>query len=299
MKTILLATDGSAAAEHAADFLAHLPHDKKYTLLVVSALTPPYSPETTLSTKWIEISLEQDRTAAMDAFARIAKRFEGANVDLKHVIEKGHAGEAVCRIARENKGDLVVIGATGHSMVARIVLGSTSDYVATHAPCSVLVVRPQETPPSRAGLRVALGYEATGPAQAALEEIEEFKWGKNVELHVVSVFVNYGLFPSSAIDEARINAKNAAEVLRSTGASTESHLVESDHLGEGLVKYAQDHRCDLFFVGETPRTRLDRILMGSTTRYVLRHAPCSVWITRNRMISGVKKQPRASETAST
>ena len=58
------------------------------------------------------------------------------------------------------KADLVVIGAKGHSQIDRILLGSTSDYVATHSHCSVLVVRPtglSEAPQKT--LKVAVAYD--------------------------------------------------------------------------------------------------------------------------------------------
>jgi len=298
MRKILLAADGSAPAEHAAKFLARLPHDEQYTLIVATALALPHASETTLSTKWKELCLEQDRVQAMDSFAKIKSQFDGANVEIKQLVQEGDAGETICDIARSLHCDLVVIGATGRSAIERILLGSTSDYIATHAPCSVLVIRPCLTVDRGKGLRIALGYEESRPAQAALEEIQEFKWGKHVQLHIVSVCQSLARLPSSAVDEIRLGAKRAFERLCDIGFPAQLHLIEEEHIGEGLVNYAEDHHCDIVVVGETPRTRLGRILMGSTTRFVLRHAPCSVWITRNRMINVSKMKPRAAEAVS-
>jgi len=298
MKTILLAADGSTPAERAAEFLARLPHDEKYTLIVATALALPHASETTLTTKWKQLCLEQDRAQATDSFEKISSQFEGANVDVKQIVQEGDAGETICDIARSHRCDLVVIGATGRSAIERILLGSTSDYIATHAPCSVLVVRPGMTIEQRDGLCIAIGYEESGPAQAALEEIEEFKWGKQVELHVVSVCQNLALLPSAAVDEIRMGAKRAFERLHGMAESTQTHLVEKNHIGEGLVNFAEDHHCDILVVGETPRTRLGRVLMGSTTRFVLRHAPCSVWITRNRVTNVSKMKSLAADAAS-
>ncbi len=44
--------------------------------------------------------------------------------------------------AADYKADVIVLGAIGHSAVFRILLGSTADYVANHASCSVLIARP-------------------------------------------------------------------------------------------------------------------------------------------------------------
>ncbi len=286
MQKVLLAIDGSKAAYHAASFLARLPHKNKLEITVASVLTPPYNPMATLQSSWIDTCYEQDRQQATKAIADISELFQGANVSIEHAIAKGHAGETICELAQSQGCDLIVIGAKGHSMVSRILLGSTSDYVATQASCSVLVVRPSEPVPNHP-LRIALGYEETGPAQAALEEITEINWGPQPEFQLVTISYMYGVLETEAIERMRASVRNAAEQLRESGLTTYSHLVESEHLGEGLVKYVEDHDCDIMVIGETPRNRVGRVLMGSTSRYVLRHAPCSVWIARNRTLRGL------------
>jgi nucleotide-binding universal stress UspA family protein len=182
-----------------------------------------------------------------------------------------------------------VLGARGHSRVDRLLLGSTSDFVATHAHCSVLAVRPREGKPDHP-LRIAIGYEETGPSQAAVEEFAEFRWGQRTELDVVSVvsfvdgFLNEIVVDADAARKAANEAVQAALAsLRDVAPQAEAHIVESDHIGEGLVLFAENHHCDLLVVGETPRNFLGRMLLGSVSRFVLRHAPCSVWITRNRV----------------
>jgi universal stress protein E len=54
----------------------------------------------------------------------------------------GRPEYAILEAAGRERSDLVVVGSRGLSGVARVLLGSVSEYVATHARCSVLVVRP-------------------------------------------------------------------------------------------------------------------------------------------------------------
>jgi universal stress protein E len=54
----------------------------------------------------------------------------------------GRPEYAILEAAGRERSDLVVVGSRGLVGVARVLLGSVSEYVATHAHCSVLVVRP-------------------------------------------------------------------------------------------------------------------------------------------------------------
>jgi nucleotide-binding universal stress UspA family protein len=55
----------------------------------------------------------------------------------------GRPEYAILEAAEREGVDLVVVGSRGLSSMARVLLGSVSEYVATHAHCSVLVGRPR------------------------------------------------------------------------------------------------------------------------------------------------------------
>ena len=61
---------------------------------------------------------------------------------IETLVSEGHPGSTIVNTAKERDIDLIVIGAVGHSTIDRMLLGSVSAFVATHASCSVLVVRP-------------------------------------------------------------------------------------------------------------------------------------------------------------
>jgi len=54
----------------------------------------------------------------------------------------GRPEYAILEAAGRERSDLVLVGSRGVSGVARMLLGSVSEYVARHAHCSVLVGRP-------------------------------------------------------------------------------------------------------------------------------------------------------------
>ncbi|XP_048531814.1 universal stress protein A-like protein isoform X2 [Triticum urartu] len=54
----------------------------------------------------------------------------------------GDAKEAICQAVEDMRADLLVLGSRGLGMVKRAFLGSVSDYLAHHARCPVLIVKP-------------------------------------------------------------------------------------------------------------------------------------------------------------
>lgn len=53
----------------------------------------------------------------------------------------GDAGSLICDLARNWGADVIVIGRRGRGGIAEMLLGSVSNYVVHHAPCSVLVIQ--------------------------------------------------------------------------------------------------------------------------------------------------------------
>ncbi|MGF1589319.1 MAG: universal stress protein [Pleurocapsa sp.] len=53
----------------------------------------------------------------------------------------GHPSSTICEFAQSCYAELVVVGRRGHSGLTEMLLGSVSNYVIHHAPCSVLLVQ--------------------------------------------------------------------------------------------------------------------------------------------------------------
>lgn len=293
MRRVVIASDGSAGAEEAAWLLSHLPHREKLELCVLTVMQIPpvyaHGSPTSLSE-----SVDREREAANRAYERIAAMFEGANANIQHVIREGHRGRTIVDVAEEQEADLIVVGARGHSAVRRLLLGSISDYVATHASCSVLIVRPTGIREEKRPIRIALGYDESDPAQALLTEFCKTSWGGQSEVHLVSVVSYVSAFLNEIVvnaEETKASAtaalEKAASQTRQAAPSTQAHLVECDHIGEGLVEFIEEHGIDLVVVGESTHSALGRVLLGSVSRFVLRHAPCSVWVARNQATAEV------------
>lgn len=52
----------------------------------------------------------------------------------------GSPGRSICQAAKAWEADLIVVGSHQRKGLSEMILGSVSNYVLHHAPCSVLVV---------------------------------------------------------------------------------------------------------------------------------------------------------------
>ncbi|MBI2863808.1 MAG: universal stress protein [Chloroflexi bacterium] len=66
---------------------------------------------------------------------------ESDGVRLQSAVLPGHAVQTIVRFASQGGFDLIVMGHSGYSGVWGAFLGTTTDKVSRHAPCSVLIVR--------------------------------------------------------------------------------------------------------------------------------------------------------------
>lgn len=223
----------------------------------------------------------------------LARQFRSVSVHTPH----GSPGLEITRLAKTENADLVVLGAIGHSAIARVLLGSVSEYVATRADCSVLVVRPpaeasaEKLPiaalPSK--VLIAIGNaESDGRLSQWVREVE---LSTETEIHLMYVMENRAYYEldllrkaSAYWKEVRSTAARHIEAmqaeLQSAGYVVHAKMADAPHIGQALVDYSAEHDCELVVTGHQRDTLVERIMLGSTSRYILRQAPCSVLIAR-------------------
>ncbi len=68
------------------------------------------------------------------------KRANSCEIACEFDYHIGDPGQEICAAARRWQADLIVVGRRDRSGIEELLLGSTSNYVMHHAPCSVLIV---------------------------------------------------------------------------------------------------------------------------------------------------------------
>ncbi|MEM6978314.1 MAG: universal stress protein [Planctomycetota bacterium] len=326
---VMLAVDGSAFSRACAASLATLPlpgnaaatastsrneaaEDQDLEIMIVSVVNPPEVVVSTQSEVWYPQFIEHQEEIAKAAISQARAILEPTKAKITSHQTAGHIGHTLVTHAENEDVDLIVVGAKGHSAITRILLGSVSDYVATHATCDVLVIRPpvtaaidgdatETTDSNLASADIVVGdvqwneiavtVDHREFSQAVVDRLCQFAWSPSQHITSMTAAVKLEAFREdvmpTAVEEGQRRrdlamrcAEAAAERFRDAGASATAETTETDHIGEGLIQLAESHKSDLIVLGDSGRGAISSFLLGSTSKYVLRHAHCSVMIIR-------------------
>ena len=98
----------------------------------------------TLTQAALEIHLAQQQQERADGLAflqDLARQADAVGVVTEISQQSGNPGRSICDVAKTQAVDLIVLGRRGYSGLNELWMGSVSNYVLHHAPCSVLVIQ--------------------------------------------------------------------------------------------------------------------------------------------------------------
>jgi nucleotide-binding universal stress UspA family protein len=282
-KLVVVGVDGSAGAVSALDWAAEEAHRRgaQLELLYAEVLTPPVvgmeaAPVAPLAVDPIPSFLAEAQARAALAWP---------DLDIRLVPSLG--GPASSLIAASEAADLVVVGAHGRSMIARLFLGSVSHHVATRARCTSVVVRGGKHGPAEP---VAVGIDDSSTALDALAVAFEEASLRGVPLVVFHAWqdmpaTGYGVWapPPDITEELRAEA---TEFVARTLAGwpekypdVEVHIrVEHNHPVTAVV--AESEHAQLVVLGSHGRGHFVGMDIGSVPSAAVREALCPVMVVR-------------------
>jgi nucleotide-binding universal stress UspA family protein len=133
MKKILLAYDGGEPAKRALAQTVELAKRFDATVGVISVV--PVHPGRVPVDPW------DDRGVHAEELLEARKLLAEAGIEAELLEPGGDPAKAIEKIADERGYDTIVIGSRGLGTMTRILQGSVSDHVATHAHATVVVAR--------------------------------------------------------------------------------------------------------------------------------------------------------------
>jgi nucleotide-binding universal stress UspA family protein len=154
-KKILVAIDGSESSTRAASVALGLAEKLKAELILLHAVSPPTSyygstvpapvgaSPPPISQHEIDAYYEYARRATIGMVEEIQSRSKKLGVKVRTEIPQGVSSvvETIIKHAENANADLIVVGTRGLGGFKRLLLGSVSSGVVSHATTPVLVVR--------------------------------------------------------------------------------------------------------------------------------------------------------------
>jgi nucleotide-binding universal stress UspA family protein len=232
---------------------------------------------------WTIQGRPESRRPADTGAARTPRRsYEDSAGGYPVSVRQGYGDAATALVAACAPADLLVVGSRGRGPLGGLVLGSVSRACLAHAPCPVVVVRPQPEQASSQG-RVVVGIDGSSHSRQALRVAAEearLRGAVVAVVHAVS-WDNSGEELLTPTDKQLVEwgRKLVAAELAATGV-TGRPVVVPGHASEVLVR--RSAHADLLVVGSRGRNPVTNLLLGSTSENCARQAHCPVMVNRAR-----------------
>jgi nucleotide-binding universal stress UspA family protein len=221
-----------------------------------------FEPYLDFSSKMREILEERGKIILDDFAARCDKQ----GVAHKTFLDMGLIANEICE--RAKVADLVVIGHRGvNEEFSTGLLGTTAETITRKCPRPIFVSTKQFAPIEKP----LLAYDGSQRASSAMDSAAEFCTRLNLPLTVLTI--------SKDETVARSNLQQAKSYLSGYAIDV---MYESTrgHPEQKIIEQLVNHNHDLLFIGAYGHRRIIEMVLGSTTEYVLRNAPCPVFLNR-------------------
>lgn len=201
--------------------------------------------------------------------------------------------EGIVEFVAQTKPDLLVLGMhPGSPQHKGWRISSTSYAIATHAPCSVMVVKKPVT--QNQPCKVLFATDGSEPAEMALQELIRFLPRETSEIYILSVvsvnayvlpvvepYVNYGPLERAMQGHAMELLARTQKSFEDAGFNVNNAYFNLGDPVDQILSEAEKNDVDLVVMGaHGAGGRFANWLLGSVSARVLEYSPTSVAIFR-------------------
>jgi len=263
MKTIIVATDFSAAARNAAAYAAemalaiqadlHLLH--VYQLPVVYGEVP------------VPMNIEQWQQDAEDSLTALQAELESQTKGLVHISVEVRAGhlmpelEAVCK---QRQPYTVVIGSTGKSAAERWLFGSNAIQTMKHLAWPVITVPVGVVYHDIQKIGLACDLEQVSET-VPVAEIGQLVKAFHAELHILNIGQQNKYHPADLSTSGWLGERLAA-------ARPRFHFLSHQDTDQGILEFAENNHIDLLIVLPKRHSFPEVLVHKSHTRQFVLHS---------------------------
>lgn len=219
----------------------------------------------------------------------------GVERNYRVVLGEGRARKKLADIARAEKADWLFVGRSGSGALVRWALGSTSHSLATHAPCNLAIAH-ERYPDWQAHPKLAVAVDFSPHGEQALALAIDLALKSQAALHLIHVIYPAGpvimperglAYSGGEFTDIEVLQQRANAEMDSIGETWAPELekirwstsIITGYPTREIVEYARANNIDGLFLGTVGRSAIDNFILGSVADGVLKHTPCTVYLT--------------------
>ena len=126
-------------------------------------------------------------------------------------------------------------------------------------------------------MKILVGYDGSRVAEDALKLAREHARVFGAEVHLFTSLQQSHELQKEDIEKAETKLDNLKLNFDFDKIPCETYTsVSYQTSGEDLVQFAKDNAIDFIFIGVRKRSKVGKLVFGSTAQYVILEAPCPV-----------------------
>ena len=126
-------------------------------------------------------------------------------------------------------------------------------------------------------MKILVGYDGSGASKDATNTARKYAAALEAKVDIVTSMVKGTEGEQKEILQAERGLEYAKSIFTAENIASETHLlIRGLSAGEDLVRFAKENDVDLMVVGVKRRSKVGKLLMGSTAQFVIIKAPCPV-----------------------
>ena len=126
-------------------------------------------------------------------------------------------------------------------------------------------------------MKIVVGYKGTNVGKDLMKIAVKHAKAFDGEIHIVTSLLGGERTEGLEIAKAEDNLEKAKAYFDSSQVKCETHLlVRNLEAGEDIVAFAEETKADEIIIGVRSRSKVGKLLFGSTAQFVIIEAHCPV-----------------------
>ncbi len=126
-------------------------------------------------------------------------------------------------------------------------------------------------------MKILVGYDGSKIAEDAVAKAHKHALAFGAEVHIVTALEQSPSLTKNDIEKAENKLEKLQKPFKKDNVACEiSTAVSYESPGESLVRFAKENDIEELIIGVRRRSKVGKLVFGSTAQYVILQAPCTV-----------------------